>query len=95
MNLKNFNYKKKNYIIQVNNRKLYIKPEEKKLSLLKILLIHRINIFYQCNSGYCGSCNIKLIYGTIYQFQTSIACIQPGYILACVCQIQSNIKIQI
>lgn len=93
MNLKNLNSKKKNYIIKLYNKKYYIKPEQKTLSLLQILLINHINIFYQCNSGYCGSCSIKLISGKIYQFKKSIAYVTPGNILACSCRAKSNITI--
>ncbi|CAL4042405.1 Uncharacterized ferredoxin-like protein YfaE [Buchnera aphidicola (Takecallis arundicolens)] len=95
MNLKNLNYKKKDYIIEIYNKKYYIRPEQQKLSILQILLINHIDIFYQCNSGYCGSCSIKLVYGKIYQFKKSIAYVPKGNILACSCRAKSNIIILI
>ncbi|QCI25928.1 class I ribonucleotide reductase maintenance protein YfaE [Buchnera aphidicola] len=93
MHLKNLKYKKK-YIIQIINKKYYITIEQKKLSLLKILLINNINIFYQCQEGYCGSCSVKLIHGKIEYFHKNIlSYIQPKHILACCCNIKSNIHI--
>lgn len=93
MNLKNLNYNKK-HIIKIYNTKHCIISQQPKLSLLKILLKNHINISYQCQSGYCGSCSVQLVYGKIQYFQKNlIAYIKPKHILPCCCIIQSNVKI--
>lgn len=69
----------------------------KKKSLLLTLEAHNIQIDYQCRSGYCGVCRIKLIKGQIlYLIKQPIAALfKKKEILPCCCQPYGNITIKI
>lgn len=96
MNLKKLHYKKKCYIIQIQQKKYRIVSKYLRLSLLEILLLNNVDVSYQCRNGYCGICKIQLINGTIKYFQKNIiAYIPPKYILSCCCIINSDINILI
>lgn len=51
------------------------------------------HVEYQCRSGYCGSCRLKLCSGTVSYPQTPMAFIMPNEILPCCCQVQSDLVI--
>lgn len=94
MNLKNLKYNKKYYQIIFNNKTIYIKKKHNTISLLKILILHKVHINYECQNGYCGTCSVKLIKGKIIYFHKNIiAVIKSKYILPCCCRINSNIQI--
>ncbi|MCW5197300.1 class I ribonucleotide reductase maintenance protein YfaE [Buchnera aphidicola] len=94
MNSKISNYNHKYYTITLNNKIYKIHKKYKKYSLLKILQFNHIHILYQCQTGYCGTCRIKLIKGKIKYFNNNfIAFLNPGEILSCYCTINSNIII--
>ncbi|XBC40902.1 MAG: class I ribonucleotide reductase maintenance protein YfaE [Buchnera aphidicola (Nurudea yanoniella)] len=78
-----------------NNRIIYYKF--KKTPLRVILQTNNINIEYQCTQGYCGTCRIKLIKGTIYYKNKNVplASQNPGDIFPCCCIAQGNIEIKI
>ncbi|MDO4879566.1 MAG: class I ribonucleotide reductase maintenance protein YfaE [Neisseria sp.] len=50
-------------------------------------------IEYQCRSGYCGSCRVKIITGRITYDSPPLAFIAPGEILACCCRVSADIEI--
>ena len=49
---------------------------------------------YQCRSGYCGSCRIKLLSGCVSYVQLPMAFLQPDEILPCCCQVQTDLHIK-
>lgn len=49
---------------------------------------------YQCRSGYCGSCRIKLLSGCVSYAQLPMAFLQPDEILPCCCQVQTDLYIK-
>ncbi|PWC21337.1 2Fe-2S ferredoxin-like protein [Brenneria roseae subsp. roseae] len=54
-------------------------------SLLDVLESHQVSVEYQCRSGYCGSCRLRLLKGNVAYRQTPLACLQQGEILPCCC----------
>ncbi|WP_343153007.1 class I ribonucleotide reductase maintenance protein YfaE [Buchnera aphidicola] len=82
-------------IVLINkSKKIYV--NKKNISLLKTLLINNINIEYQCQKGYCGTCRVILIKGKIlYQDCIPLAFLRPKEILPCCCIIYSNVEIKI
>lgn len=54
-------------------------------SLLDALESHRINVEYQCRSGYCGACRLRLLKGKVAYRQTPLAFIHQDEILPCCC----------
>ncbi|EHD22600.1 MULTISPECIES: class I ribonucleotide reductase maintenance protein YfaE [Brenneria] len=62
-------------------------------SLLDVLESHQISVEYQCRSGYCGSCRLRLLKGQVAYRQTPLACIQQGEILPCCCMPVNDIEL--
>ncbi|RLM27813.1 2Fe-2S ferredoxin [Brenneria alni] len=62
-------------------------------SLLDVLEFNRVNVEYQCRSGYCGSCRIRLLKGKVAYRQTPLACIQQDEILPCCCMPLDDIEL--
>lgn len=50
---------------------------------------------YQCRSGYCGSCRIKLISGSVEYDEMPMAFLMPDDILPCCCRVKEDIRIAI
>ena len=46
---------------------------------------------YQCKSGYCGACRLKLLSGSVSCAQRPMAFIADGEILPCCCQVKTDI----
>ncbi|MEH0832233.1 class I ribonucleotide reductase maintenance protein YfaE [Pectobacterium cacticida] len=64
-------------------------------SLLDVLESNQVNIEYQCRSGYCGSCRLRLIKGNVAYRHPPLACIQPDEILPCCCRPQGDIELDL
>ncbi|WP_409306433.1 class I ribonucleotide reductase maintenance protein YfaE [Pectobacterium sp. B1J-3] len=64
-------------------------------SLLEELESHRVSIEYQCRSGYCGSCRLRLVKGKVAYHHTPLACIQQDEILPCCCIPLDDIELDI
>ncbi|HIH7591919.1 TPA: class I ribonucleotide reductase maintenance protein YfaE [Yersinia enterocolitica] len=64
-------------------------------NLLETLEYHQIPIEYQCRSGYCGSCRLRLLKGEVCYQQQLLAFIQTGEILPCCCQPKGDIEIEL
>ncbi|MEQ9969725.1 class I ribonucleotide reductase maintenance protein YfaE [Pectobacterium carotovorum] len=64
-------------------------------SLLDVLESNRVSIEYQCRSGYCGSCRLRLVKGRVAYRQPPLACIQQDEILPCCCMPQGDIELDI
>ncbi|WP_145561446.1 class I ribonucleotide reductase maintenance protein YfaE [Yersinia bercovieri] len=64
-------------------------------NLLETLEHHQVEIEYQCRSGYCGSCRLRLLKGEVCYLQQPLAFIQPNEILPCCCQPLGDIEIEL
>ena len=64
-------------------------------SLLKFLEQHQIHHEYQCRSGYCGSCRVKIKKGKVSYAEAPLAFIQPDEILLCCCRVESDIELEL
>jgi len=95
MNLKSFNYKMTDSIIEIINlKKIFYKTNN---SILSILESNNINLEYQCRSGYCGMCRIELVKGKVFYFikQPVAALFKKQEIFPCCCKPNGNIIIKI
>ncbi len=63
-------------------------------SLLEILEAHRVAVEFQCRSGYCGACRLRLLSGRVTYRQAPLAFIQPGEILPCCCLPDGDIELE-
>ena len=52
---------------------------------------HRVE--YQCRSGYCGSCRLKISSGSVSYREPPLAYVAPDEILACCCRPDSPITV--
>jgi ferredoxin len=50
---------------------------------------------YQCRSGYCGACRLKLVKGDVVYRQPPLAFINDGEILPCCCMPLTDIELEI
>jgi NAD(P)H-flavin reductase/ferredoxin len=57
--------------------------------LLDAALLNGIEIPYDCRSGYCGSCRVRLLDGMVLGGQTS----DPESVLACQCRVVSDLRV--
>lgn len=62
-------------------------------SLLDVLEQHRVPVEYQCRSGYCGACRLRLVKGRVAYHQTPLACVQQDEILPCCCMPVNDIEL--
>lgn len=63
--------------------------------LLEILELHDIAVEYQCRSGYCGACRLKLLKGKVAYRQPPLAFVNDGEILPCCCMPLMDIELEI
>ncbi|MDC6118244.1 class I ribonucleotide reductase maintenance protein YfaE [Serratia rubidaea] len=66
-----------------------------KNSLLDVLELHDVQVEYQCRSGYCGACRLKLVKGQVVYRQQPLAFINDGEILPCCCLPQADIELEL
>ncbi|EGF16428.1 MULTISPECIES: class I ribonucleotide reductase maintenance protein YfaE [Haemophilus] len=64
-------------------------------SLLVHLKKNNIHHEYQCRSGYCGSCRVKIKKGKVSYKEMPLAFIQPDEILLCCCHVESDLEIDL
>lgn len=50
---------------------------------------------YQCRAGYCGSCRVKLLSGSVTYVELPLAFIGPDEILPCCCKLMSDINLDV
>nr|WP_113864722.1 class I ribonucleotide reductase maintenance protein YfaE [Brenneria salicis]NMN92300.1 ferredoxin [Brenneria salicis ATCC 15712 = DSM 30166]RBP67639.1 ferredoxin [Brenneria salicis ATCC 15712 = DSM 30166]RLM32386.1 2Fe-2S ferredoxin [Brenneria salicis ATCC 15712 = DSM 30166] len=84
----------------MNNATITLRPSgtqlacpDKGRSLLDVLESHQVSVEYQCRSGYCGSCRLRLLKGRVAYRQTPLACIRQDEILPCCCMPLSDIEL--
>ncbi|CAI0712206.1 class I ribonucleotide reductase maintenance protein YfaE [Serratia ficaria] len=63
--------------------------------LLDVLELHDVQVEYQCRSGYCGACRLKLVKGEVTYRQQPLAFINDGEILPCCCMPLTDIELEI
>ncbi|TQI81368.1 ferredoxin [Serratia fonticola] len=63
--------------------------------LLDVLELHDVAVEYQCRSGYCGACRLKLLKGKVAYRQQPLAFINDGEILPCCCMPSMDIELEI
>ncbi|MGR6981442.1 class I ribonucleotide reductase maintenance protein YfaE [Testudinibacter sp. P27/CKL/0425] len=71
-----------------------IVEHDNRTSLLETLEKHGIFHEYQCRSGYCGSCRVKLCQGKVSYPELPLAFLQPDEILLCCCKVESDLEIE-
>lgn len=64
-------------------------------SLLERLEQVGITLPYQCRSGYCGMCRVRLHKGTPEYFREPMAWLNEGEILPCCCRATDDMQIDI
>ncbi|GJJ79727.1 2Fe-2S ferredoxin-like protein [Pasteurella canis] len=64
------------------------------LSLLSHLENNGIFHEYQCRSGYCGSCRVKIRKGKVSYKEPPLAFIQSNEILLCCCHVEQDLEIE-
>ncbi|EIM8481588.1 2Fe-2S ferredoxin-like protein [Serratia marcescens] len=62
--------------------------------LLDVLEMHDVQVEYQCRSGYCGACRLKLVKGEVAYRQQPLAFINAGEILPCCCMPLTDIELE-
>ncbi|TNH03729.1 class I ribonucleotide reductase maintenance protein YfaE [Testudinibacter sp. TR-2022] len=67
---------------------------DNRTSLLQTLENHGILHEYQCRSGYCGSCRVKLLNGKVSYAETPLAFLSANEILLCCCTVESDLEIE-
>lgn len=63
-------------------------------TLLQSLEAQGADVHYQCREGYCGSCRVKLIEGSVHYVEEPLAWLNDGDILPCCCIPKEAIVIQ-
>lgn len=63
--------------------------------LLDVLELHDVEVEYQCRSGYCGVCRLKLVKGDVVYHQQPLAFINDGEILPCCCMPLTDIELEL
>ena len=53
-----------------------------------------MQVEYQCRSGYCGACRLKLVKGEVTYRQQPLAFINAGEILPCCCMPLTDIELE-
>ncbi|ABF14342.1 class I ribonucleotide reductase maintenance protein YfaE [Candidatus Palibaumannia cicadellinicola] len=76
-----------------NNKKIQLNCESRHQSLLDTLEMHLVPVEFQCRSGYCGTCRLRLIDGKVKYNLEPLAFVHHGEILPCCCLPVENIKL--
>lgn len=69
-----------------------IQPGE---TLLEALERTGHEVEYQCRSGYCGACRLKLQSGQVSYAETPLAFIGPDEILPCCCRAEGDLVLNV
>ncbi|PJG86257.1 class I ribonucleotide reductase maintenance protein YfaE [Conservatibacter flavescens] len=80
--------------IYIINRNITLEHNNQ-TSLLSTLEKNGISHEYQCRSGYCGSCRVKLKKGKVSYPEPPLAFLQRDEILLCCCRVEEDLEIEI
>ena len=59
--------------------------------LLDAALMHGVDIPYDCRSGHCGACRVKIVDGRVFGGEDG----EPGLVRACQCRVLSDLTLEI
>ncbi len=65
------------------------------MTLLEELEQEGFEIPYQCRAGYCGTCRVRVIRGSVTYIHTPMAWINDNEILPCCCTADSDLVLHI
>ena len=82
------------YQVRIENYQLAFSYNNK-ASLLSELEALGLKPEYQCRSGYCGSCRVKLKKGRVSYKELPLAFVNPDEILLCCCQAEEDLEIEL
>ena len=68
---------------------------DNQVSLLETLEQNDITHEYQCRSGYCGSCRVKMKKGKVSYKESPLAFLNPDEILLCCCQVETDLELEL
>ncbi len=77
-------------LITTQDRIFELQPGE---TLLEGLERTGHEVEYQCRSGYCGSCRLKLLAGNVSYPQYPLAFVGPNEVLPCCCKVEGDIAV--
>lgn len=72
-----------------------ILAHDNQVSLLETLEQNDITHEYQCRSGYCGSCRVKMKKGKVSYKESPLAFVNPDEILLCCCQVETDLELEL
>ena len=78
-------------LIQTNDKSFVLQADE---SLLEALERTGHEVEFQCRSGYCGSCRLKLLSGQVDYAEPPLAFVGPNEVLPCCCRVLTDIHIE-
>ena len=64
-------------------------------TLLESLEANGIDIQYQCREGYCGSCRVELLEGSVHYYEEPMAFLDDDEILPCCCVPKSPLTLKV
>ena len=79
--------------IKVNNFHTFYYQYE--FSLLDSLETQSIPAPYNCRGGYCGTCKVRLLDGSVEQVQDALVDLKEDEILTCCCRPVTHIEIEL
>lgn len=56
---------------------------------------HQVPVEFQCRSGYCGACRLRLLAGEVKYHQEPLAFVGRGEILPCCCLPVDDIELEL
>lgn len=65
------------------------------ISLLSKLENAGIYHEYQCRSGYCGSCRLRIRSGKVSYPEPHLAFVQENEILLCCCHVETDLELEL
>lgn len=84
----------KSYHIHIINKNISVRHDNR-TSLLSTLEQNNLHHEYQCRSGYCGSCRVKMKKGKVFYKEPPLAFLNPNEILLCCCQVEQDLEIEL
>jgi len=79
------------YIVKVVDSHSFIPRTEH--TLLEAMEYQNIELQFQCRRGYCGSCQVDMLEGSVEYLYDAIAFIAEGKILPCCCCAKSDLVV--
>lgn len=77
-------------LITTNDKSFELQTGE---TLLEALERTGHDVAYQCRSGYCGACRLKLMSGEVRYTEAPLAFVRSDEILPCCCQVLSDVTV--